>query len=129
MDKCEYSIYSLPDIEMYGGDTTPWEIRIKSIDGKTYSLNDLSGYTCVLSVMPFTTITGRVNTPTGMSPIITKNGIIGSSDDGYHTRFEFVSSDTIMMHGKYVYQIELTAGADRFVSQGNLYIRQNIRRG
>lgn len=49
MDKTEFPAYILPDIEMYGGDTVPWEVTLIRDDGSKYSLETASECLCTLT--------------------------------------------------------------------------------
>ena len=117
----------LPDIEMYGGDTQPWEISIKHENGVSYTQEELIGYAGLLTVTPFS-----VNTMSAsVSPVLTKSGRIGASDDGSATiMFEFNSADTLYLRGKFIYQIAFSYDSTKLrVGQGKLTIRPNNNTG
>jgi len=120
-------VNTLPDIEMYGGDTTPWDAPLIKPSGADYKLSDLSGIDVTLYIAPFhSVISADGVVPSGA--VITKTATLASK--GAHfavAQFEFSQSDTISLRGKYVYQIEVTNGQDTRISQGYLYIKPNLR--
>lgn len=121
MAKYEYPAGVLPDIEMYGGDTTMWKIPLRRPSGGSYATDSLEGYYCALTITPFSMAQNVT-----MEPVIIKNSEI--EDDGMGGAmvvFEFEISDTINMSGKYVYQIELYSEEQSRVAQGYLYIKKN----
>lgn len=117
----------LPDVEMYGGDTQPWEIALMHDNGTPYVLSETSGFTATLTISPFTV---SVYSAT-ISPVVTKDGRIGVDDDGYAVvLFEPTSSDTISMRGKFIYQVAISGNDGRLrVGQGKLVIKPNNNAG
>lgn len=127
MRKIDFPITILPDIEMYGGDTEPWDVQMVHEDGRNYTMAEVNGYGAVLTIMPFMFSAGLGIT--AASNILKKNGTIetyGTNDA--MAVFKFTASDTSGLSGKYTYQIEFTYGSDKRIGQGNLYIRNNVNR-
>lgn len=129
MNKCGYFASRLPDIEIYGGETTPWEIVMMTDEGKPYTLTSTSGYACVLTITPFKVTTGIGDAAVIINPLLTKNGTINKSPTNAITAlFTFSQNDTIGLRGKYIYQVEVSHGTDKVLCQGHLLIKQNIHR-
>lgn len=118
-----YSIHSLPDVEMYGGDTTPWAITMVESGGKPLPYSELSNCEAILTFVPFKASVG-MNTYTQPSEVFLK--VNGALNDGGFFIFSFEKKDTLKLRGKYVYQIEFRSGEDSRLAQGVLYVRQNI---
>ena len=122
-------IHAMPDIEMYGGDTLPWEVTLIRDDGTYFSVDTASACVFTLTVTPFNTSSGCGENATIVEPILTKTGVVESgTGDVAVVVFTFDEDDTIGLRGKFVYQIEVKHGEDLRVSQGCLYIKQNINR-
>ena len=113
----------LPNIEMYGGDTTPWQYDLYHNDGRRYTRSEATGYTAKLYIIPYAYKAGFAMTG---SPVLTKTATISEKDGGAAATFEFGPSETLTMAGKYIYQVEFTGGSERRVGQGDLYIHPNI---
>lgn len=113
----------LPDIEMYGGDTQPWEIYMTHENGVPYTVGEMTGYEARLTVTPFSVS----NYSATVRPVLNKSGRLSSKADGSAViMFEFNSSDTIYMRGKYIYQIAFSYGDTKLrVGQGKLIVRPN----
>lgn len=127
MHKHDVPITILPDIEMYGGDTEPWNVQMIHDDGRCYLMTEVTGYSAVLTIMPFIYSAGLG--VSGASVTLTKNATI----ERYGTNeamvvFSFAAADTLNLSGKYTYQIEFTYSGNKRIGQGNLYIRNNINR-
>ena len=118
----------LPDVEIIGGDTTPWKITLNKNNGDSYDADEVSGFRGILTITPFSMAQGLAT-----EPIVIKQAIVGMSDDNEAVAmFSFSSSDTLELNGKYVYQIELNDGVQSRLGQGYLYVRRNnnpYRRG
>lgn len=129
MDKTEFPAYILPDIEMYGGDTVPWEVVLQNEDGSEFTYNKAKDLSCELTITPFKVTTGIGGHAIPISPLLIKAGSIkeGISENAIMV-FEFDATDTIALRGKFIYQIEVAYGTYLRVAQGNLYIKQNINR-
>lgn len=123
MDYNTISAVVLPDIEVYGGDTQPWEISILHENGQPYTVGEMNGYESKLTVTPFSIS----HYSESIRPVLSKSGRISTSSDGYAVvMFEFDSTDTIRMRGKYIYQIAFSYGGTKLrVGQGKLIVRPN----
>ena len=129
MNTYDFPIEVLPDIEIYGGDTSPWHLILVREDGKNYTMETTVGYTCKLTITPFKVTTGLGDMAHIIKTILTKSGKIQAGVHGEATAlFEFSTSDTKGLRGKYIYQVEVESGAASRICQGRLYIRQNINR-
>lgn len=117
----------LPEVEMYGGDTRRWALPLEHEDGTPYTPKEAESFTFELS------ISHDVCVPlcgTGSSPILVKTGVARPGDHGsVFVTFEFSESDTLMLGGRFVYQIVCKSQEERRVSQGFLTIYPNIHRG
>lgn len=126
--KC-FPVYTLPYIEMYGGETTSWEISLVREDGTKYSAESAEACTVILTFMPFKTTTGLGYYAKPADPVLEKTGeTILDTDGSPVTVFAFDEADTIALRGKYIYQIEVRHNDDLRVCQGDIYIKQNINR-
>ena len=125
----EIKVHTLPDIEMYGGDTNAWEITIMQDSGTTMTPAMISECEIVLSLIPFKVSFGVTSGSVASTPILTKTGtlVISPVDDPVF-RFEFSENDTKQLRGKFIYQIEVRHEDDIRLCQGNMYIKQNINR-
>lgn len=130
MSNCScYENSTLPDIEMYGGDNTPWEITLVKPNGTRFTAKPEKTYTATLSLIPIKVSSGISANASIPSPVLEKTGNFNIGLDGTAiVIFNFAENDTKALRGKYVYQVEVTCGDDLRVSQGHLYIRQNINR-
>ena len=120
MSKFEYPAGVLPDMELYGGDTTAWKILLCHLNGKPYETSEITGYSCVLTITPF--VMGKAS---DVEPVLTKTATVIQNAERATALFEFQVSDTINLSGKYVYQIELNDGTHARVGQGYLFFRRN----
>lgn len=124
-----FSAQKLPDIEMYGGDTTPWQIELMRDGSSILSFADGENCTVILTVTPLKASTGLGSYASVLTPILTKYGSVAStSAGGTSVTFVFSAADTKDLRGKYTYQIEVRHEADCRIGQGILYIKQNINR-
>lgn len=129
MDKLEFPAHKLPDIEMYGGDTVPWEISLVRDDGTECLSSAAEDCTCTLTFSPFKVTTGLGGRAAAVAPLLTKTGTVKETLDGSATVvFGFEASDTVNLRGKFLYQIEVAHNTDLRVAQGHVYIKQNINR-
>lgn len=120
MSKIDLQMTILPDIEMYGGDTTPWYIQLVHGSGIGFTYSEASGYTSRLTIAPYVSVTGG-------GYAVQKTGTISSYGDGSAAAvFSFVENDTKTLFGKYIYQVEFTNGTEKRIGQGTLTIRRNI---
>lgn len=122
--------YTLPDIEMYGGDTAPWEVKLVKQDGTEFIVDMTPGFSAVLTLSTLKTISGMGNNAVVASPVLTKEGVYQVASDGSMALvFDFEENDTKHLRGKFTYQIEIRNDEQLRICQGELYIRQNINRG
>ena len=123
-----HKVYSLPDIDMYGGDTTPWEVYLVYEDGTNFPIDENTTYTCTLTLSPFGVKSTVTNTGSVVQNILTRVGTVHSDATIGSTliRFEFRKEDTINLRGKFLYQIDVCFGNDVRICQGVLNIRQNV---
>ena len=119
----------LPDITRCAGDTTPLRVYLVKDNGNKYSGTELANITGKLTMKPYVVATGLAGT-TPTQPVLTISGAYSTDDNGYAVMlFEFTTSDTKNMMGKFLYQIELTHDNDPDevrVSQGFCTINGNI---
>lgn len=121
--------FKLPDITMYGGDTTPWYISIMKQDGTPYPFGSLTGSSAKLFLSPYALSVGIGNDAQAAEPVLTKSGTVTGDPDGNGTiLFTMERADTIDLRGKYLYQIEISRDDDLRVLQGVVTIRPNINR-
>ncbi|MBR5014255.1 MAG: hypothetical protein IKY16_06580 [Bacteroidales bacterium] len=126
--KC-FPVYTLPYIEMYGGETLSWEISLLREDGTKYSADSVEACRVILTFMPVKTTTGLGYYAKPADPVLEKMGDTVLDTDGSPiTVFTFSEEDTIALRGKYIYQIEVRHNDDLRVCQGDIYIKQNINR-
>lgn len=128
MEYCGLAIHRLPDIAMYGGDTTPWVVTLVNEDGTNFSEAGESSYECILSITPFAHMYGSGNYASSAAPMLTKTAAVSQAGNAYIATFAFITEDTIQLRGKYTYQIEVRSGIGNKVSQGNLTILENKNR-
>ena len=127
MEYCNH--HGLPDILMYGGDTTPWFITLEDENGQPLIPEDGDVYTCVLSVIPFGVSSGMGAYALNQSPALQKTATFTDNGDGvYQAKIAFVTSDTMTLRGKYIYQLEAQSTGSNKVSQGRLTVLANINR-
>lgn len=128
MEYCGLAIHRLPDIAMYGGDTTPWVVTLTNEDGSSFTDAGESTYECILSISPFSQMYGAGNYASFGLPTLTKSASVTKSGGAYIATFAFIMEDTIQLRGKYTYQIEVRSGIGNKVSQGSLTILENKNR-
>lgn len=128
MSKYDTCVAPLPDVEIIGGDTTPWEIVITDADGSAYSGDDLSSATCVLSIAPFKVTTSIGYDAPAVTPTVLISGTVTVDDSGPYMTFTPTREQTLNLRGKFLYQITLKNGSDYRHGQGYLMIRQNADR-
>lgn len=128
-DNNHFRATTLPDIEIYGGDTTPWEVTLVRKDGTKYSVDDAAVCVSTLTFTPLKATTGLGNNAVAFTPTLKKKGRVELDDDGLAiVVFDFAASDTKGLRGKFLYQIEVEHNGDLRISQGYIYIKQNINR-
>lgn len=124
-----FAAQKLPDIEMYGGDTTPWEVELMRDKNVIFDYESGDKCTVLLTLTPLKTSTGLGTNASAITPILSVKGTLRSTANGGSAfLFNFASNDTKNLRGKYIYQIEVTYNEDMRVGQGTLYIKQNINR-
>lgn len=127
MSRIDIPITLLPDLEMYGGDTEPWVFDMVHAGGRRYSMGEAMGYTCSLTITPFTYAAGLGSET--YPKTLQMNGTIEAFDgEGASAVFRIASATTKNMAGKYIYQVELSAGEEKRIGQGSLFVRSNINR-
>lgn len=125
----KFCIEILPDIEIYGGDTLPWEVTLIRDDGSKFSVDTASECTATLTFTPLKATTGFGTNANILPPILTKTGQVKPTLDGSSIiLFTFEKNDTIGLRGKFLYQIEVKHDEDLRLCQGTIYIKQNINR-
>jgi len=128
-DKFYFCIERLPDLEIYGGDTTPWEIPLLNEDRSPYDTEDASLYSFTLTLTPLGVTSGLGDSSVAVSPSLTKQGEVRiSTDGGALVFFDFARNDTKDLRGKYIYQIEAVSNEAARVCQGHIYIKANNNR-
>lgn len=121
MGKIDYRVEILPDIEMYGGDTTPWYIQMMHGVGSSFYYSEADGFSCKLTITPFAIVTATHD------PVLQKNGTIEEyGDEEAAAVFTFTEEDTKELFGKFIYQVEFSKNADKRIGQGNLIIKKNV---
>lgn len=127
MRQNDYPITVLPDIEMYGGENEPWQVQILHDNGTKYLISEVTGYSAILSIIPFEYSAGLG--VVGATPVLTINATFREYEtDKAMAVFSFTIADTLNLSGKYVYQIELASNSNKRIGQGYLFIRNNINR-
>ncbi len=133
-ERVKFDLKVLPSIEMYGGDTTPWEITLARKDGSKVSYYG-TGESCqaVMKFAPLNNISMFGHSPV-LTPVLTKTAAMSmdESNGGTIATFSFNTDDTINLWGKYVYQIDIAwpdeGATGKRVYQGALTIVQNVDR-
>lgn len=124
-----FNVEYLPDIEMYGGDTLPWEVTLIRSDGSTFSVDTASACTATLTLTPLKASTGLGANANALPPILTILGEVRETlKGGSVVVFEFAENDTKGLRGKFLYQIEIKHDNDLRLCQGHILIKQNINR-
>lgn len=119
MSKIDVQMTILPDIEMYGGDTTPWYIQLMHGSGIGFTYSEAAGYSSRLTITPFAYLASGY--------AVQKTGTISSyNGNGAAAVFSFTENDTKALSGKFIYQVEFINGSNKRIGQGTLFIRKNI---
>ncbi len=129
MNEIKFLVIVLPYIEMYGGDTVPWEVTLMRENGEKYLMDSAKDFTCVLTISPINSISGLGGSSLVSTPLLKKTATIKEALDGSATAiFDFTTDDTLQLRGKFIYQIDILYGDDVRTGQGHLLIKQNINR-
>ena len=130
MNNCScYGLDVLPEIEMYGGDTSDWEISLFKNGNEPITYQFAKECTVVLTIVPLTVTSGLGNNSTAVTPLLTKSATIAQLPDGSPSVvFSFNATDTKNLRGKFIYQIEVQQSTNLRLCQGRIYIKQNINR-
>ena len=117
----------LPDVEIYGGDNTPWHLKITDEDGQPFTTGSLSECTFELSAVPYGVSNGIDDSAETVEPVLVVDGSLLESTDGYAiATFSLPTAQTKAMRGKYTYQVKIVNGDDHRILQGKLTVKQNI---
>lgn len=130
MNNCScYGLDVLPEIEMYGGDTSDWEISLFKNGNEPITYQFAKECTVILTLVPLTVTSGLGNNATPVAPLLTKSATITEAQDGSpNVVFSFSATDTKNLRGKFIYQIEVQQSTNLRLCQGRIYIKQNINR-
>lgn len=130
MNKCTHKVQVLPDMEMYGGDTTPWAVNIILPPNGASAFEDLSGFQCTLSLLQYRNAVAQTTCIPLASPALAKSVSISRApgSDNVTALFEFEIADTINLSGKFIYQIAITNNDEMYLSQGFLLIKPNVNK-
>ena len=124
-----FTAQKLPDIEIYGGDTTPWEVALMRDNNTIFDFKNGSKCSVVLTITQSKTSTGQSTGAVILKPLVTLPGAVEEvATGGTVAIFSFSERDTKNLRGKYTYQIEVSYGTDLRIGQGSLYVKQNINR-
>ena len=125
-----YSINRLPDLEIYGGETSPWEIEFVSENYLPYGKDDITGCLCTLVLVPYGYVTGVLNEDSQIRIVLTKTTAIArdNTTGRLYATFHFSIGDTQSLRGKYIYQIEIKQDSQLALGQGSVFIRGNLDR-
>lgn len=126
-----FEIRSLPDIDMYGGDTTPWEIFLVHENGDILEIDEELERACTLTLGNYNAKALATNNGSVMKPIWVHSGAFGISPENNRTfiHFDFTPEDTANLRGKFLYQVDVLLGNNVRVCQGVVNIKQNINGG
>jgi len=110
--------YTCPNLQMYAGDTTTWEIVLYSERNISFTHDQLAAFAFTLTL-----VSKETN-----ETVLTKAGTLIEGQDGT-VRFSFTYSDTINLEGDYLYQIEMKSEVYCKSQQGELTIFKNLNAG
>lgn len=125
-----YNIEPLPDLTVYGGSSEVISVLPKKPDGQYMTVEEADACSTKLTLARLSVLSGLGNNGTPVPPVLSKTGSVEVDDDGYpNFVFQMVSSDTLKLRGKYIYQIEIksaaSGGTTPQIFQGTMYIRYN----
>lgn len=114
---CDHSPYTLPTIDLVGGETQKLLFHLYHYTGKRPF--DTEGCSCDFSIVSNLNKTGE--------PIVSKQMESGS---GNVLQLKLLPEDTLKLSGKYIYQISIrdADGDMEIPKQGVLYITNNINK-
>lgn len=122
-----YPAPRLPDIERYGGDTTPIIIEVVDPQGAPYHSEDLENATFNLTAVPYGVSAATGNNYSSITPALDIEGELETGDNGEAIIvFAMSEEQTLSMRGKYIYQVDIFNGEETRPLQGRLDVRQNI---
>lgn len=125
---CYETIWPLPNILFYGGESDRFEITPYNQDGERLTPEYAALCSTKLTVSPFSVRSGLGNNDTPVTPVIEKDGAVELDDDNNPIFvFSLTASDTKTLWGMFVYQIDISNGesASR-IYQGKMHILMNI---
>lgn len=124
--KC-YRPTPLYDISMYGGDTTPWEFTLVRKNGSNFPIDEGAECIATLTVVPFDAVGGLTGYINDEEIVLQKTAVFSeTATGGTAAVFTFTESETKTLHGKFIYQVEVSHGSEKRVGQGNLTILYNV---
>ena len=124
-----FAAQKLPDVEIYGGDTTPWEVVLMRDSNTIFDFENGSKCSVILTITQSKTSTGQSSGAVILKPLVTLSGTVKEAATGGAVAiFSFSERDTKNLRGKYTYQIEVSYETDLRIGQGSLYVKQNINR-
>lgn len=119
----------LPDILMYGGDATPWKVRLMTASRTPVSSTDVNGASAELAISRYGLVSGLGGDAVLPEPDATVDGSVETDENGnVYVFFSLDPGDTEELRGKYLYQITIDLGDGPRVCQGVLTIKPNINR-
>lgn len=122
------SASSLPPIEMYGGDTVPWEIELVRENGSYFSYDTAIECTFKMVFLPYSVDGQNGISYSDIDPVLQKYGTVVDNNGIALVEFRFATEDTRELWGKYLYQIEVIHEDDHRSMQGVVNIHQNLDR-
>lgn len=130
MSACKHKTQVLPDLEMYGGDTTSWAVTFEAPSFAAAAFEDLSAFTCILTLSPYRSPMAAAMIAKAPEIVVRKTvELTRSATSGEITAlFEFLIDDTCCLFGKYTYQIEITNGDELYLAQGTLVIKPYVHK-
>lgn len=115
----------LPDVEIYAGDTTPWQITLVRENGALFVIEQ--GATCTATFTMVRVRAAGLPGDTEDEILLSKTGTFQAAPNGGTIAiFDFEEADTKELYGKFLYQIEIRHIDDLRIGQGDLYIKHNI---
>ena len=101
----------LPDILMYGGDATPWKVRLMTASRTPVSSTDVNGASAELAISRYGLVSGLGGDAVLPEPDATVDGSVETDENGnVYVFFSLDPGDTEELRGKYLYQITIDLG-------------------